>query len=351
MPEISVVIPVFNQESYVAECITSLQNQTYGDLEFIVVDDGSTDNSMSIIQEETDGDERFVILRQNNAGVSVARNNGMNHANGTWISFMDPDDRIVPDYFEVLHKTVEECDRRMDVIMSACTAFDESMSQAQHFFPESFVIEKEQDKIPLYHQLMDGRYAQSDNYVTAIGVPWGKLYNREFLIRDNLIFDKRLRRMQDNLFNMQVFHAATNMLYIDYSGYEYRIDSAIVRSYKNAAKGAYRNALDLRELLMNQYGLLKYPELANAMWVEQANQYFQEVRAVISLAPFSAKERCNVAKERLRELRNRVDCINSKALSGRSKIRYEILRHPLLAKAYAIIKTIKSWGESCTVQI
>lgn len=102
MDKISVIVPVYNAEKWLAEAMESLQSQTYKDFEVIVVNDGSTDNSETIIRDFCRKDSRFRLISQPNAGVSAARNHGIDMANGEWIAFMDADDIMPPDALEVM---------------------------------------------------------------------------------------------------------------------------------------------------------------------------------------------------------------------------------------------------------
>ncbi|OWV00403.1 glycosyltransferase [Fibrobacter sp. UWR2] len=102
MPEISVVIPVYNTAKFLAQCLDSIVHQTFRDFEAIIVDDGSTDNSIEIARDYASRDSRFHILQQENKGLSEARNTGINIARGEWFTFVDSDDMIAPAFFETL---------------------------------------------------------------------------------------------------------------------------------------------------------------------------------------------------------------------------------------------------------
>ena len=102
--KVSVVIPVYNVEKYLRRCLDSLVNQTYKNLEFICVNDGSTDNSLEILKEYAAKDSRFIIINQKNQGVALARNNGLNVASGDYLSFVDPDDWVGLNYYEEVVK-------------------------------------------------------------------------------------------------------------------------------------------------------------------------------------------------------------------------------------------------------
>ncbi len=99
-PLVSVIVPVFNSEMYISECIYSITSQSYPNLEIIIVNDGSTDNSSEIIQTLKKKDSRIIVLSQTNKGVSSARNRGIDQASGEYIAFLDSDDLCVPDRIE-----------------------------------------------------------------------------------------------------------------------------------------------------------------------------------------------------------------------------------------------------------
>lgn len=103
-PLISVILPVYNVEKYILQCLESISNQTYTKLEVIIVVDGATDKSYKIAKDYLEKDNRFHLIYQENAGSGPARNNGLNHANGEFVIFIDPDDWIKNDYIETLYK-------------------------------------------------------------------------------------------------------------------------------------------------------------------------------------------------------------------------------------------------------
>lgn len=108
IPEISVIVPVYNVAGYVAACIDSLRAQDLVDFEVIVVDDGSTDDSHARAVAAISGDDRFTVLRQSNGGLSAARNTGLARARGRFVAFVDSDDRVTRDYLSVLRRAIDE---------------------------------------------------------------------------------------------------------------------------------------------------------------------------------------------------------------------------------------------------
>src|SRR3954468_8067723 len=107
-PRISVVVPVYNVEPYLAECLESLAGQTVKDLQVIMVDDGSKDRSAEIAQEFADRDERFHLVKQPNGGLGNARNTGITHATGEFLAFVDSDDYLPPNAYELLLGALDE---------------------------------------------------------------------------------------------------------------------------------------------------------------------------------------------------------------------------------------------------
>ena len=119
MELISVIVPVYNVEAYVAKCIESIQNQSYQHLEIILVNDGSTDDSGDICDQYAAYDDRIKVIHQENGGISAARNTGIESANGDYITFVDSDDYIAPNMYEDMLHILKEND--LDIL--ECTAF------------------------------------------------------------------------------------------------------------------------------------------------------------------------------------------------------------------------------------
>lgn len=127
MPAVSVVIPCFNQEKYIAECFESVLEQTFNDYEVIVVNDGSTDNSLKIIKEYIDKYKNFRLIDQSNHGVVAARNRAIAEATGTYIYPLDADDKIAPDCLEKLYQAMLR--GKGDIITSRVLKFGEETGE------------------------------------------------------------------------------------------------------------------------------------------------------------------------------------------------------------------------------
>ena len=115
---LSIIVPVFNSEAYLPKCIESIMHQTYTDFEVIVVDDGSTDNSLSICQKYASMDNRIKVIHNCHGGVVLAKKTGVCHSNGDFIGFVDSDDFIEPNYFEILLNVIIKFD--VDIVCCGC---------------------------------------------------------------------------------------------------------------------------------------------------------------------------------------------------------------------------------------
>ena len=162
MPEVSVIVPVYNVEKYLHRCIDSILAQTYSDFELIIVDDGSSDNCPSICDEYASSDSRVRVIHKVNEGVSKARNDGINVARGTYVTFIDSDDYISAHYLEVLYTAIEINDADISVTRRSKKAIFEYEELDYTILTKRSAIE----------------YFLSENS-DAVRTPWGKLVRRE----------------------------------------------------------------------------------------------------------------------------------------------------------------------------
>lgn len=170
-PLISVIIPVYNVEQYIDECIESVVNQTYTTLEIILVNDGSKDASGRICDEWSKRDGRIRVIHKRNGGLSDARNTGILEAKGTLIGFVDSDDIIHPLMYERLYKIMKETNS--DV---SCCGIDKTC-----FFPRNRADKKFKEKIKLYspQEALEAIIREKAVFVTV----WNKLYKKEDIIK------------------------------------------------------------------------------------------------------------------------------------------------------------------------
>ncbi|MBW5381342.1 glycosyltransferase family 2 protein [Brachyspira hampsonii] len=128
---VSIIIPVYNVSKYLSTCLDSAVNQTYKDLEIICINDGSTDDSLEILKEYADKDNRIIIIDKKNSGVSAARNDGIEKSNGEYIFFMDSDDYIDNDFIEVFYNNAEKNNSDL-VVLSSFWNLDKRVNKDYH---------------------------------------------------------------------------------------------------------------------------------------------------------------------------------------------------------------------------
>ena len=172
---VSIIVPVFNVEKYLRQCLDSILGQTFNQFEVIIVNDGSTDNSGAICQEYEARDNRIVYLEKENGGVSEARNLGLDFATSEYIIFIDSDDWIEPTYVEVLYEKIEEY--QADIVFENYTSFNDEDSNF-YFHMSNDYYEEIYDNYSVMNLLNDSRESKN----AALIVPWAKFIEKKFLM-------------------------------------------------------------------------------------------------------------------------------------------------------------------------
>lgn len=269
MSKVSVIIPVYNTHAdLLSKCINSVFEQSHSDLEIFIIDDGSTKNCLDLLKK-LEQDSKINLIRKSNEGVSTARNIGIQKATGEWIMFVDADDYIE---HNLITELLREADENTDIICSACKFERNSQTLENHFYSEKKSFRNTEEKKELYKQLMYGRYSQNPhNYVTAIGVPWAKLYRKAFLDQHHLLFDTELKRMQDNIFNMHAFFYANKIIYLNKCLYNYNCEhlSKHINKYYPDYTDKMLKLVQARTQTVNELGLISDPELKEYYLYEQ----------------------------------------------------------------------------------
>lgn len=133
---ISIVVPIFNVEDYLEKCINSIIEQTYRNIEIILVNDGSTDSSLKICERFLEIDSRIILLNKENGGLSSARNYGIKHSKGTLLSFIDSDDQVVPDYIETLYDVMMAFNTDVSIAASTIVRGNKNIDQGLNYKTE-----------------------------------------------------------------------------------------------------------------------------------------------------------------------------------------------------------------------
>ncbi|ENQ3106078.1 Glycosyltransferase involved in cell wall bisynthesis [Bacillus sp. 491mf] len=210
--KVSVIIPVYNAGKYITQCVESLLNQTLEQCEFIFINDGSTDNSSEVIESYKELDRRIILINQENQGVSIARNKGLSVATGEYVGFVDADDYIERDMYEILYNSAKQVD--CDVVISNINGeMDGHKVAIKYPFPVDTVLKKEyidQELLPYF--------LKTDHLNTAVN----KIYKTKIINENDVKFPEKVALGEDGMFNIEFFSNATSMKYINYAGYHYR---------------------------------------------------------------------------------------------------------------------------------
>lgn len=205
---VSVIMPVYNGEKYLKESVESVLNSTLNDkLELICVNDGSKDSSLEILEEYLKKDSRLVILNQENQGEAVARQNGLNLAQGKYVTFIDQDDKIEPNAYEIAYNYMKEYDA--DIICFGWRNFSDDGSK---------IIRNDClfDELKIYDDWWEAKKHRGSIYL------WNKLYKRSLIVDNNVMFDLNLRITDDEGFNLCAYSQAKKIVHIPHVFYNYR---------------------------------------------------------------------------------------------------------------------------------
>lgn len=184
-PKVSVIIPVYNVEPYLCECLDSVINQTLREIEIICVDDGSTDASLDILKEYATKDNRITIIVQKNLYAGVARNAGLSQAKGEYIHFLDSDDWVDLDTYEKLYKSIKE--KKVPVVKFRSYTYDNKKDAiVNSYFTNMGAIKEE--KFDSFINLNK----DCEDIINVSDAPWSGIYNRQFLVDNKILFDNLL---------------------------------------------------------------------------------------------------------------------------------------------------------------
>lgn len=252
-PKISIIVPIYNVENYLARCLDSLLTQDYEDFEVIAINDGSTDNSLTILQEYAKKDPRIYIINKENNGVSSARNDGLSMAKGEFIGFVDPDDWIDSQMYKDMLKIAEE--DQIDIVMcSYIREFGTHSKEKIFAFPERSNYFNDEVHKKILRRLVGPLNEEVANpeLLDAWGTVWSKVYRAEIVKNNNIQFVdlSEIGSNEDTLFNIHACYYAKSFVFLNRAYYHYwRANSTSITSKHNPN-------------LINQFGKL-YTRMEN----------------------------------------------------------------------------------------
>jgi glycosyltransferase involved in cell wall biosynthesis len=300
MIKVSVVVPIYNVEKYIGTLIESLQEQTLKDIELILVDDGSPDRSGDICDEYASKDSRIIVIHKKNGGVSAARNDGMERAQGEYIIFCDSDDWLPLDALEKLYNEGKRVDA--DIIIGDVYQSKNGDNKLARFYAEPFVTEDKE---------FISKMIQADFYRTycpmppvegpafGYGGPWNKAVRLNILRENNIKFDVRVKGIFDDiLYTAYILACAKRISYITEPVYYYRIiPMSITRTYKP-------NALEINDAIFNSWREFRIQYDSGTLY--EKPYYAVVVRRFAEILPvyFFSKKNTKSFPQKMREISN-----------------------------------------------
>lgn len=231
-PAVSVVIPMYNAERYIGECLDSLLNQTFKNFEVIIVNDCSSDNSCAVVESyvKSFGGRLRILGNKQNSGAAASRNNGLMISRGEYIFFMDSDDLLMLDGLERMHKTAEEFDADAIDLSRFYKMRDDAKEiktvnykYERVFFDGLKEIFVDDDLAWRMKKPMTWRF---------FSVPWMRFFKRDFLIKNKLFFPENVTRCEDVVWKYGFLFLAKRIVHVSYITYFYRITNSSLSRQK-----------------------------------------------------------------------------------------------------------------------
>lgn len=256
MRSLSVIVPVFNGEKYLRSCLESLINQSYKEIEIVCVNDGSIDDTLSILDEFKKNDERITIVDKTNEGYGKAVNEGVKIASGDYIAIVESDDQVLPDMYEKLMNAAYVS--RADIVRCGFT-------RLYTIYEQDF--EQYEDVCCGIRELYDRNlsFVSEPEIIRTHKATWCAIYNRNFLIKNDIWHNETPgASFQDNGFWFMTLMTATKIYNIDEPGYRYRMDNLDASTYSK----------DKSLTMIREYDWIKNQLISKSMWETCKGAYY-----------------------------------------------------------------------------
>lgn len=231
-PLVSIVMPVYNVAEFVAKAIESVLQQDYEHFELLVINDGTPDNSVAIVEEYCKKDARVKLYHKENGGLSDARNYGMQYVTGSYLYFMDSDDWIAPNLLTSTLTTIQKEDS--DIVVFGYYKDDEDQEG-------NLIAQHEVTHVnSVFHKSKAEDLQIDSKLLNLFGYAWNKLYRTDFILKEGFLFPKGVSLVEDILFNSQVLGKTDTIVVLDMPLYHY-----IHRQRETLIKTYHKNSFEL----------------------------------------------------------------------------------------------------------
>lgn len=230
MAEISIIIPVYNCEKYICSCLESINNQIFKDFEVICVNDGSSDNSLNILNEKTNEYPFLKVFSKENGGAASARNKGLEYASGKYVCFVDSDDWISQDYLSVLYKNAVENNAQLSMI--GINSIENQNSFPRLLYSSKKIISDKNEILKLQAGCYCNRLTDFETDFIGMGTPWDKLFLLSVIKENKLCFNTELKTGEDTFFCWNYFNFVERFVFEPQPLYNYVVYSnSLSRKY------------------------------------------------------------------------------------------------------------------------
>lgn len=241
---ISIIVPVYNVELYLEQCLDSLLAQTYQDIEIICVNDGATDRSAEILDDYARRDNRIKVVTQQNQGLSPARNRGMEEVQGEWVMFLDSDDWLAHETCELALQSALE--HQADVVFwPYIREYENGKQSPRYMMEQDFLFEGE--NLRLLHRRLFGpvdKELHDPSLLHSWGTAWGKLYALDVIKNTKFVDTKIISSTEDGMYNVEVFNQVKKAFYINKLMTHYRKRGMAVRKRNASLTTGYSKTLN-----------------------------------------------------------------------------------------------------------
>lgn len=333
--KVSIIVPIYNMERFLNNCIESIINQTYKNLEILLINDGSTDKSEKICNNYKKKDNRIKIINQKNSGISVARNTGLHYATGDWIMFIDSDDWVEYDMVERLI-TIANIENAEIVQCNSYYVYENEIIKRAGIFPN---YQRRTDIENIKLDIISPKYDEIENntYTRAIRAVHGKLYKSTIL--KNKKFLENIFVFEDGIFLLNVLDDVKTYILTNEYLYFYRVtENSISKKFSSDYLNQIEQIMEnIKEYVVKQKNREKFEIVYNAMCFElissSMTRYFfnkkNNNRNIMKLL----KEKC---KNKYKSIIANVD---KKYLNLNQKILLFLLRKHMYFLIYIVYKS------------
>lgn len=250
-PLISVILPIYNSEKYLRRSLDSVVGQTYSNIEIILIDDGSYDNSLVICEEYARMDHRIKITKQENKGIAATRNVGIEKCTGDYLCYVDSDDEVDINMIENYVDVISEYNP--DIIISNINVYSKgnvTFRELRNDLPYSRLLEKKEIITNTIKPFFGGTMG-------IIPATYNKCYKAELIKTNHLMFDISMKRSEDYWFNFYAFQKAQSVFAIDKAFYHYYVnEGSLMRSFR---EGQFDDFMKNRKKLLSEHKKFNFP--------------------------------------------------------------------------------------------